>query len=273
MPEDMFGDPVEVTTAVEPIEKTAIRNKTIALALGDKLPVDSMGYPIGLSDEKIAQRLRPPVGVTRREWLTALETASEYFRMTSGLVDFSEDCEAMKSISSMEPRKWEIIYRADNIDTWHSALAMRGIMRKGSGLTFDQMRALRYLTDITQKGDIHLRLKKLGITWETFQSWMRDKKFSEQFNAVAEEVLDQAQAPVLMALTRGAVEGNLQKIQYFHQVTNKFQPEDKSKADVEKFMVGLVEILQGTLSEHPDILREIAGRLTDLKTRTIGAES
>jgi hypothetical protein len=97
---------------------------------------------------------------------------------------------------------------------------------------------------------------------------MRDSKFKAQFQAAAENVLDEAQAPVAIALASGAIEGKLETIKYFHQITGKYQSQDK--ASVEKFMVGLVEILQGELSSQPDLLRAIAERLTALKNRTIG---
>lgn len=242
------------------------KTRAIATQLKDRLPVDAEGYPIGLPSERVVRALRPPVGVNGRQWLTALEVATEYFRLTRGMALLSE--QAMVSASDLDKNVWRLIYHPDNIDQWHAALALKGMMKKGSGLTFDQHRALRVLTDVTSKGDIKSRLRKLGVSWEVYQNWMRDKKFSEQFKALANDILDQNQAPVLMALTAGAVEGNLAKIEYFHKITGQYQ--DTQKADVEKFMVGLVEVLQGELKEHPELLRSIAGRLTDLKNRTMG---
>lgn len=258
--------PIDWDAQLEPVGISAGKAKAIATALGDKLPVDAMGYPIGMTGEAAVRAVRPPTGVTSREWLTALESATEYFRLTSGLAELNK--EAMLSASTLTPRVWDIIYAEDNIDTWHAALALKGMMKKGSGLTFDQMRALRYLTDVTARGDLTQRLRKLGISWEVYQTWMRDRKFSSQYKAMAEEVLNEAQAPVALAVAAQAASGKLEAIKYFHQITGKYQNQDK--ASVEKFMVGLVEILQGELSEHPDLLRTIAGRLTALKDRTIG---
>lgn len=258
--------PIDWTAEVETVPVAAGKAKAIAMALGDKLPVDAMGYPIGMTGEAAVKAVRAPIGVTGRQWLTALESATEYFRLTSGLAEINKP--AMVSASSLPPKVWDIIYAEDNIDSWHAALALKGMMKKGSGLTFDQMRALRYLTDVTARGDITQRLRKLGITWEVYQNWMKDRKFSSQFRAMAESVLDEAQAPVALALASGAISGKLENIKYFHQITGQYQNQDK--ASVEKFMVGLVEILQGELSEHPDLLRTIAGRLTALKDRTLG---
>jgi hypothetical protein len=252
--------------AVETTSLESGKAKAIAAALGDRLPVDAVGYPIGMPTERAVKAVRPPIGVSGREWHTALETATEYFRLTSGMVPLTK--EAMKSSSDLASRVWDLIYHEDNLDTWHAALALKGMMKKGSGLTFEQMRALRFLTDVTNRGNLAQKLKKLGISWEVYQNWMRDAKFKAQFQAAAEQVLDEAQAPVALALTTGAIEGKLENIKYFHQITGKYQ--NQNQADVEKFMVGLVEILQGELSDHPELLRKIAGRLTALKDRTMG---
>jgi hypothetical protein len=252
--------------AVETTDVSTGKAKAIAAALGDRLPVDAMGYPIGMPTEAAVKAVRAPMGVTGREWHTALEVATEYFRLTSGMAELS--LAAMKSSSDLRPKIWDLIYSEDNIDTWHAALALKGMMKKGSGLTFEQLRALRYLTDVTSRGDLSQKLRKLGISWEVYQNWMRDAKFKAQFQQAAEQILDEAQAPVAVALAKGAIEGKLEVVKYFHQITGKYQSQDK--ASVEKFMVGLVEILQGELSEYPDLLRTIAGRLTALKDRTMG---
>jgi len=252
--------------AVETTSLESGKAKAIAAALGDRLPVDAVGYPIGMPTERAVKAIRPPMGVTGREWHTALETATEYFRLTSGMAELTKP--AMVSCSDLPARVWNVIYHEDNLDTWHAALALKGMMKKGSGLTFEQMRALRFLTDVSNRGSLQQKLKKLDVSWEVYQNWMRDAKFKAQFQAIAENVLDEAQAPVAMALTQGAIEGKLPMIEYFHKITGRYQSQDK--ASVEKFMVGLVEILQGELSEHPDLLRTIAGRLTALKDRTMG---
>jgi len=252
--------------AVETVGLESGKAKAIAAAMGDRLPVDAVGYPIGMPTERAVKAVRPPIGVSGREWHTALESATEYFRLTSGMAELNKA--AMQSCSDLPPRVWDLIYHEDNLDTWHAALALKGMMKKGSGLTFEQLRALRFLTDVTQRGDLEQKLRKLGISWEVYQNWMRDAKFKSQFQAAAESILDEAQTPVAIALAKSAISGKLESIKYFHQITGKYQSQDSQ--NVEKFMVGLVEILQGELSDYPELLRTIAGRLTALKDRTMG---
>lgn len=251
-----------------PVEKMPEPGKAqqIALALGDKIPIDSMGYPIGKSVAETSKVVAKPFGISQREWQTAIEVATEYFRLTSGMVPI--DKEAMISASSMPARVWNLIYKGENRDTWHAALAVRGIMKKGSGLTFDQLRALRVLTDVSMRGDLNLRLKKLGISWETYQNWMRDKKFKAQLDAITNDVVDQAQSSVMLELTRGAVEGNLSKIQYFHAMTGR-APKLESTSDVRAFLQGVIQVLQEEL-EDKELLYRIADRLQEIKNNTLG---
>jgi len=152
--------------AVETTDLSTGKAKAIAKALGDRLPVDAVGYPIGMPTEAAVKAIRAPIGVTGREWHTALEVATEYFRLTSGMVELSKA--AMKSSSDLRAKVWDIIYNDDNLETWHAALALKGMMKKGSGLTFEQLRALRYLTDVSNKGNLQQKLRKLGVSWEQY---------------------------------------------------------------------------------------------------------
>jgi hypothetical protein len=232
----------------------------------DKLPVDSMGYPVGPTSPDVAKAIRPPLGVSPGEWRTAIEVATEYFRATAGTMPPTR--EALEAISSLPPRVWNLLHREENLSRWQAALAVRGILKKGSGLTHDQLLALRAITDVTMKGDIASRLRRLGVSWETYQNWMRDQRFSSQLQTLTSAAMEEAQPLISLELTRGAVAGDLSKVKYFHELTGK-APATSTEADVKAFMVGLIEVLQGEIS-NPDQLRRIAERLTNLKNKTIG---
>jgi hypothetical protein len=171
----------------------------------------------------------------------------------------------------MDAKVWDIIYHGANVDKFHSALALKGILKKGAGLTYDQRRLLNVLTDLTIKGDITQRLKKCGVSWDTFQNWQRDAAFKTQLDAITQSVTADAEPLIMMELTRGAVEGNLAKIQYFHQLSGRFDPNRQQQADIRAFMVGLMEIMQEFVTD-PEQLRKLAGRLKSLHEKTIGSD-
>lgn len=258
------SDPV--SAGVVEVPKKRGHPDNIVLALADHLPVDAMGGPVGKPTGEVVKAIRRPLGISAREWMTALEVATEYFRMTQGLVQPTK--ESLMAISDLPNRTWNLIYRKENRDTFEAALALKGILKKGSGLTFEQLRALRYLTDFTAPGDTQQRLKKLGISWEVFQVWMNDEKFASQYKARSEDILRQAEPDVNLALVRGAVAGRLENIKYLHQLTGKFDAAQSS--DIRAFMTGLVEILTGELKENPALLMRLSERLTALKERTLG---
>jgi hypothetical protein len=242
--------------------------QTVALALSPSkhMPIDAMGYPLGKSSTYTAKAIPFPPGLSREEWLTSLEVATEYFRQTAGLVPPTK--EALRAMSDMEPRVWDILYDNGQAQrSFESALALKGILKRGSGLTYDQLRALRYLTDVTVRGTLETRLKHLGVTWERFQNWQRDARFNEQFKALSEEILDQAQPLVMVELARNSVRGNLEAIKYFHQVTGRYDGA-VSAADLQAFLNGLVEILQLEVADL-GTLKRIGLKLAKLRRETL----
>jgi hypothetical protein len=238
----------------------------LALSPGKHMPLDALGYPVGASARKAATAIPCPKGISSEEWLTAIEVAVEHFRLTSGVI--SPTRAMLEPLSSMEPRVWETIYDDDeNQRKFESALALKGVLKRGSGLTFDQMRALRYLTDVTVRGTLETRLSHLKISWERFQNWQRDPKFNEQFKQISEEVLEQAQPLVMMELTRQGVRGNLDAIKYFHQVTGRYDGA-VSAADLQAFLNGLVEILQLEVNDGAT-LKRIGFKLAKLRKEVL----
>ena len=265
----LFGKSPEVVDAAPVgLSRNPGNPKTVALALDDHkhMPIDAMGFPVGQETPRVGKAIKRPFELTQVEWLTAIEVAVEHFRFTQGLVRPTK--ELLSAMSEMPKRVWDTIYDDEqNLKSFESALALKGILRKGAGLTYDQMRCLRYLTDVTVRGSLETRLKHLGVTWERFQNWQRDPRFNEQFKAISEDVLEQAQPLVMMELTRNSVKGNLESIKYFHQITGRYDGA-VSGADLEAFFNGLVEILQYEISDT-DTLRRIGAKLSTLRKETL----
>jgi hypothetical protein len=242
--------------------------ETVALALSPSkhMPIDSLGFPVGFSSKRAAQAIPSPRGISTEEWLLAIEIATEHFHLTSGVIPPTRS--NLEPLSSLPKETWDEIYDGDsNQKSFESVLALKGILKKGSGLTYDQMRTLRYLTDVTVRGTLETRLKTLGVSWERFQNWQRDRRFNEQFKAISEEILDQAQPLVMMELTRNSVRGNLEAIKYFHQITGRYDGA-VSAADLQAFLNGLVEILQLEVSDQ-STLRRIGLKLARLRKETL----
>lgn len=241
--------------------------KSLALAMtpeDERLPIDASGYPIGRTTDEVKRVIKPPAGVTMRQWGQAIEVAVEYFRMTSGMMPITQD--VMVQSSSLSEETWDKIY-ADGAKAWKVALSLKGVMKKGAGLTLDQLRALRYLTDVTVNKNLEQKLRHLGISWEIYQNWMHDSHFRSQMEARSDEILNEAQAPVMQAMVQGALQGKLENIKYFHAVTGRFRESDTG-SDTRAFLSGLVEILQGEIKD-PEQLKRIAVRLQSLKDRTL----
>lgn len=242
--------------------------ETVALALSPQKhqPIDALGYPVGQNLRRVATAIKRPMGLSQEEWLLAIQVAVEHFRLTAGLV--APTRKNLEPLSSLPKYVWDTIYETDeSTHSYESALALKGVLKRGSGLTYDQLRCLDYLTDVTVRGTLETRLKHLGVSWQLFESWQRDARFNEQFKAISEDVLNQAQPLVMMELTRQGVRGNLEAIKYFHQVTGRYDGA-VSAADLQAFLNGLVEILQLEVSDT-STLKRIGLKLARLRKETL----
>jgi AcrR family transcriptional regulator len=77
-------------------------------------------------------------------------------------------------------------------------------------LNDEQVKMAQILADPSENGTISDKCKKAGVSRTTFYRWMRDKQFVEYVNSLIDEYTDAELSRVWGALTRRAVEGDIQ---------------------------------------------------------------
>jgi AcrR family transcriptional regulator len=112
--------------------------------------------------------------------------------------------------------------------------------------TDEQMKMAQLLADPSESRTISEKCKKAGVSRTTFYRWMKDKKFVEYLNSLIDEYTDAELSRVWAALTRKAVEGDIQAIKLFFEMKGKY----KEKKEIEHS--GNIQFVSAT----PDVVSE-----------------
>jgi Helix-turn-helix of insertion element transposase len=110
--------------------------------------------------------------------------------------------------------------------------------------TDEQARMAQILADPSEQGTITEKCEKAGVSRSTFYRWMRDPNFVEYVNSLIDEYTDAELARVWAALTRKAIEGDIQAIKLFFEMKGKY----KEKKEIEHS--GSIQFISAT----PDVV-------------------
>lgn len=112
--------------------------------------------------------------------------------------------------------------------------------------TDEQVRMAQILADPSEQGTITEKCEKAGVSRSTFYRWMRDPNFVEYVNSLIDEYTDAELSRVWAALTRKAIEGDIQAIKLFFEMKGKY----KEKKEIEHS--GTIQFISAT----PDVVNE-----------------
>jgi len=190
--------------------------------------------------KEISHRIKPPNGVSVDDWIGVIELAVQNFRLTAGVGPPDKAILRALDVDDTIPKKsWDLIFDyGHNIDTLMNALAVRGVVPLGRGLTPQQSMALDILTDPNVTGTWNTRLRKAGLSEKQLAQWMLHEPFALQFKAVAQQRMNSVQPVVDVVLSAKAVNGELDAIKYFDKRVGR-DPDKKQEMDGRR-VVGIV---------------------------------
>lgn len=246
-----------------PMSELAIPNDGSAM---DSMPADAMGYPAGKPTREVATTVRKPNGITTDEWASAISTAAELFRRSSGLD--APTRANLEAISDLPSKVWGVLFNS-GYDQFVQALILRGVIRLGKNLDDRQVMTLAALSDIVSPLDLKAKLNKLGVKWYEYQNWMKDPKFGDQMRTIAEQTLEQATAPAMIGLAQRAQYNN-ESLKYMLQLTGRYDPSKQANTDIRSFLNGVIDIIQRNVHDG-ETLKQIAAEMAFLVKANGGA--
>ena len=169
-----------------------------------------------------------------------------------------------------QDRSLTVPFLAELVHTpkFKTALEARGIpVETPVGLTAEQAYALTVMTDQSLNMDPFQRLKKLGVSWATWQGWLKQPIFAKVYGKTSEDLLRSSVPAALTALAARAQAGNNDAIKYLLAITGYYDPTAKSQnAEYERVISAMMDAVE-LYVEDPEALRKIASTVSEAASK------
>jgi hypothetical protein len=145
---------------------------------------------------------------------------------------------------------------------YHDMLVLRGVRDTDtSGLSGEQMRALAVLVDTSKSLSLERKLKNAGISWYQWQMWMHSPLFRAHHDRLAQKAFESATSQIDLQVASGALDGKLDFIKYYHELTGRNSPDRRAHQDVQMILNSVVEIITRNVQDS-DTLARISAELS-----------
>lgn len=136
-------------------------------------------------------------------------------------------------------------------------------------LTPKQLAAVQIMFDFHDGRSDIKKLRDLGINSQTWDNWLRDPVFQKYVQTKIGNLYEDNTHEVDRALFLKARTGNVEAIRLYNAITGRHQVEETPKIgqiEAHVFIMRLFEVLQMSLIEQPDKLREIGQAIMTIQS-------
>lgn len=224
-----------------------------------------MGLPtLGPDSEtqKLTERIKAPNGVPTSEWYFIIELAVQNYNLSAGLAAPEKaTLRALDVDNRVSDLTWSLLFDfGTGREKFYQALAARGVVPLGQGLTTQQMLAIDIVSNPNVTGTWNTKLKKAGVTPTQWTLWMANENFANQFRTLIGKRINQALPVVDGVLASKAIAGELDAIKYFDKRTGR-DPDKREEMSSRQVVSIVLDALTKHLSKDPDKLRAIAAEI------------
>lgn len=135
-----------------------------------------------------------------------------------------------------------------------------------AGLTAEQMYVASIMLDMGTVGDTKARLRKAGISWATWQTWMKNPVFRKMIQAGADAILQDSYLGINRAMVQQAEKGDVSAAKFVFELTGRYDPNAKQVMEVQAVISSMLEIIQKNVTD-PTTLSKIASDMQLLAAR------
>lgn len=225
-----------------------------------------MGLPTLGPDEETRQltkKIKPPNGVEVQDWIALIEFAVQNYTMSAGLALPEKATLRAFDVDNTVPAKtWQLVFDfPTNLEKFMQALAVRGVVPLGRGLSAKQMFALDIMSNPNVAGTWNTKLKKAGVSETQWALWMESEVFANQFRMLTGKRINQALPAVDAVLASKAISGEMDAIKYFDKRSGR-DPDKREEMSSRQVVSIVVDALAKHLSrDHPELLRAISAEI------------
>jgi hypothetical protein len=147
-------------------------------------------------------------------------------------------------------------------ENFTQALILRGVINlTKTALSGEQLRALAVLTDVTSHASLETKLKRAGIPRYKWDVWMNNPLFRAAHDKLAHDIFLKAQSSVDTQVVSGALQGKLEFIKYYNEITGRHSPGRRAHDDVQSILNDIVDIVTRNVQD-PLVLQRISSELS-----------
>jgi hypothetical protein len=144
----------------------------------------------------------------------------------------------------------------------------RALSTKRPKLSGIQLVVANTLLDITDTRPIKKKLQDLGVSTYQYANWLKKPAFNEYLRKNADGMLGESQHEAVLALLDRVSSGDLRAIEYYHELTGRFQRASTKAAggnaiDLNTIVVRIIEIINDEVHD-PEVAARISDKLKGL---------
>jgi hypothetical protein len=216
-------------------------------------------YPVG------AKVPLPPAGITKVMFNAIVEASIVYITLSQESGNVYDLIPAnLKGYLARPPKgpTVEVIGKVLESKEFAAVMVLRG-MRPATQehLSTEQMQALMVMSDVSGKRTSQQKLRRAGISWYKWKAWLNDPLFRATHDRMAANLFAKVQSDVDYQVASGALDGKLDYIKYFNELSGKHDPNRRAHQDVQTILNGIVEIITRNVTDEK-VLKQISAELS-----------
>lgn len=129
-----------------------------------------------------------------------------------------------------------------------------------TGLSVEQLGLLTILTNAVDGRTLKGKLKAAGVTWSTYQAWMKQPRFHAMYKSWATDSLMDAIPAAETQLANLMASGDMSAIRFGMEVTGRHDPANKKQVDGQKLVALILEVIEEEIKDV-DTLRAIGNKI------------
>lgn len=130
-------------------------------------------------------------------------------------------------------------------------------------LSAEQLAAANVLLDFSDSRSQAAKLRSMGIPTTKYNNWLKNPHFARYLRTRAEDLISDTQHEAHTALLRNIQRGNQRSIEYYNEMTGRYNPKAESTMNVTLILVRLVEVIQRHVKD-PDVIKAIAAEFNEV---------
>ena len=130
-------------------------------------------------------------------------------------------------------------------------------------LSAEQLAAANVLLDFSDSRSQGAKLRSMGIPTTKYNNWLKNPHFVRYLRTRAEDLISGTQHEAHTALLRNIQRGNQRSIEYYNEMTGRYNPRTEDTVNVALVLVRLVEVIQRHVKD-PEVIKAIAAEFNEV---------